>query len=108
MSPEGEDATTDTPLDFDQHLNSATEHRTSFCEKIDPIVARIVAGSWGSQFGLRMKTPLTPAASAVRMIVPRFPGDSIDSTASQSEFLVARSCSNGNHLCLRTAPIPCG
>ncbi len=28
--------------------------------------------------------PVTPAASAVRMIVPRFPGDSMDSTASQS------------------------
>jgi hypothetical protein len=38
----------------------------------------------------------------------RFPGDSMDSTASQSEFPVAGRCSRGNHFYLRTAPSPCG
>lgn len=43
--------------------------------------------SWcdpGSSFGPSRKMPVAPAASAVRMMVPRFPGDSMDSTASQS------------------------
>ena len=38
----------------------------------------------GSSFEPSRKMPVTPAASAVRIIVPRFPGDSIDSTTSQS------------------------
>src|SRR5436305_13483594 len=78
-------------------MNSRGEHFTSFCENSEPIVARTVAGSNGSQSGLSMKIPLAPAASAVRIIVPRLPGDSIDSTASHREFLSILHCCREVH-----------
>src|SRR5882724_11323050 len=67
-----------------QSVNSRAEHFTSFCENSDPMLARTAAGCQGSSVGPSKKMPVTPAASAVRMMVPRFPGESIDSTASQS------------------------
>ena len=46
----------------------------------------------------RWETPPISAASAVRMIVPKFPGDSIDSTTSQKESRPTRTLANGIHV----------
>ena len=77
---------TKTLEDLAQSANSRAVHFTSFCENSDPILALTAAGSKGSVSEPMMKMPATPVASAVRMMVPRFPGESMDSTASQVEF----------------------
>jgi hypothetical protein len=43
--PPGDEPTMATPKAFAQAMNSRVEHRTSFCENNDPMLARTVAGS---------------------------------------------------------------
>jgi len=89
-------------------MNSRAEQRTNFCENSDPILARIAAGSCGSAPEPSATIPVTPVASAVRIIVPRLPGESIDSTPSHRALESGRKAANEVHRCRTTAPRPCG
>src|SRR5215469_3031252 len=103
--PVGEDAMTAAPEDLAQSVNSRPVHLTSFCENSDPMLALTAAGSKGSASAPIRKMPATPVASAVRTIVPRFPGESMDSTASQNEFGSGRTLAIGVQCWRTTAPI---
>jgi hypothetical protein len=98
----------EAPDDLAQSVNSRAVHFTSLCENSDPILALAEAGSKGSASAPTRKIPATPVASAVRTIVPRFPGESMDSTASQNEFRSGRTLAIGVQCWRTTAPIPCG
>src|SRR6516225_8889907 len=97
---------TDAREDLAQSVSSLAAHFTIFCENNDPILALTAAGSKGSASAPMRKMPATPVASAVRTIVPRFPGESMDSTASQNEFRSDRTLAIGVHCWRTTAPIP--
>ena len=52
--------------------------------KIEPMVARTQSPAQGSQDCPARITPEAPAASAVRMMVPRLPGSRMSSSATQT------------------------
>jgi hypothetical protein len=99
---------TEAPDDLAQSVNSRAVHFTSLCENSDPILALTAAGSKGSASAPMKKIPATPVASAVRMIVPRFPGESMDSTASQNESRSGRTLAIGVPPKAITSPMALG
>jgi hypothetical protein len=75
--------TTSGEVFFDQLRNSASVARARGTANTDPMVARTVSIENGSTVSPIRITPEAPAASAVRMMVPRLPGSRTRSSATQ-------------------------
>ena len=74
----------------------------------DPVVARTTFGLYGSTVRPVSTTASAPAASAARMIVPRFPGSRTSSQIATSRGEAANTSFSELGDCRATATIPCG